>query len=263
MLNQAQDSLHNLITSANDSFLRYSAQQQTELGTTVCTFFAVRPAASAVSEWLACVIGDTRLYRLELTCNTATAPAIVQLSTDQTLANLTEAERARHSESIAHLQGMDESQVLSQCLGLTEDIKPVFLRGTCEPGTAFLLCSDGFRHELEAEEMLTPFLPHGNQAAGRQAKGGGAGGNGNNAADGLTAEDLSARLEALIQTNIKRGERDNITAILVQAAGYGRAKTNEPTPGEPVHGTSILGAPTPGEQTQRTPEPGVTEVLHA
>ncbi|MDR1358067.1 MAG: protein phosphatase 2C domain-containing protein [Coriobacteriales bacterium] len=229
LFDRAEAALRTLIIDANRSFLAYSSEQQVEMGTTVCALLVVNPAENGAANaagftgaatgdafpWLACVIGDTRLYQLNTALGEATVPGeviaatatITQLSQDQTLANLSEAERARYRLDIARLQGADESQVLAQCLGLTEDINPVFLRGSAGPNTAFLLCSDGFRHRLASSEMLAAFLPREDDAA--------------HTAGAPTTEELSARLQALIQTNIARGESDNITAVYLGLVGAG------------------------------------------
>ncbi|MDR3136838.1 MAG: serine/threonine-protein phosphatase [Coriobacteriales bacterium] len=192
------DQWRGLIIRANDLLLRYSAANNMEMGTTLCAQLARAAADQKEVDWLACMIGDTRLYELK---NEA---GITQLSVDQTLANLSVAERTERREAIERISGLDEAAVLAQCLGLTQELKPVFLRGSCQTQASYLICSDGFRHLITPTEMLTILAPeHGNKD--------------------VTSEELTQRIEHLIALNMERGETDNISATVLQVDMLGDA----------------------------------------
>lgn len=134
-------------------------------------------------------VGDSRLY--QITNN------MYQLTRDHTKIGYLVAQGTLHltEEEIEH---HPERHVLSQCIGGS--------RVTCEPdsfrlelesyihGTSFFLCSDGFRHEVTRQEMYNAFNPYS-----------------------LTDENImKQRIRHLINANMERGEKDNISGILLK-----------------------------------------------
>ena len=83
--------------------------------------------------------------------------------------------------------------ILLQCIGASEQIYPDFFFGTPERGATYLLCSDGFRHEVSGEELYQVL-----QGRRRESK-----------------EDLLGALKILMRWNLERQERDNLTAIAI------------------------------------------------
>ena len=84
--------------------------------------------------------------------------------------------------------------VLLQCVGASQVIEPDFFTGNVEPGTMFLMCSDGFRHVIAQEELyqyLTPYRV-------------------------LNEESMKESLAYLTELNKYRQETDNISAALVR-----------------------------------------------
>ena len=69
-----------------------------------------------------------------------------------------------------------------------------FLVEKIKSQACYLLCSDGFRHEIEGEEIYFYCNP-------RKCK---------------TQEDMYEQLKRLTERNKQRGERDNISSILLQ-----------------------------------------------
>ncbi len=136
-------------------------------------------------EMIAVHVGDSRLYYLD---------------PDKTMRQLTDDQTFVQREIRAGRMTPEEAAVdtrrnmLLQCVGGSREIQPQTLLHKVMPG-AYLLCSDGFRHQITSEEI-------------RQ---------------GLSAETLGNRdavgsqLRRMIETVMSRGEMDNITALLVNA----------------------------------------------
>ena len=72
-------------------------------------------------------------------------------------------------------------------------MNPEFFFGKVEKGESFLVCSDGFWHDITHEEMMREFQ--------REFK---------------DEKEISERLNQIILQNIERGEQDNITAVYIQ-----------------------------------------------
>ena len=49
--------------------------------------------------------------------------------------------------------------ILLQCIGATPTVEPAFYQGTTLPETSYLICSDGFCHEISHQEMLEQLGP--------------------------------------------------------------------------------------------------------
>ncbi len=49
--------------------------------------------------------------------------------------------------------------VLLQCVGSSPVVEPEFLSGTIQKNAVYMLCSDGFRHQITEEEMLVKIGP--------------------------------------------------------------------------------------------------------
>ena len=85
--------------------------------------------------------------------------------------------------------------MLLQCVGASQTIIPDFYTGQVEPGSMFLVCSDGFRHVVSPEELyeyLSPFRL-------------------------LNEQTMKESLVYLTELNKYRREVDNISAALIRA----------------------------------------------
>lgn len=83
---------------------------------------------------------------------------------------------------------------LLQCVGASPSINPQIITGKVKSGT-YLICSDGFRHEVTDKEMYMALNPK--QLPDKEAMHG-----------------AIQRLTKLVQ---QRGESDNVTAVLIKA----------------------------------------------
>ena len=128
-------------------------------------------------------IGDSRIYEI--------CEDVKQLTKDQTvvarevaLGNMTE-EEARYDT---------RRNVLLQCVGASENVYPEFVFGETKKNAVYMLCSDGFRHEVSKEEFFQEFCP-----------------------ENMTNKTVMfQKITELIERNKQRGESDNITAALIR-----------------------------------------------
>ena len=165
-----------LIYEANCRLGAYSREHRVKLGTTVVALLVVGNMYYVIN------VGDSRAYLL----NTS----IRQLTKDQTviqqemdLGRLTP-EKARRDP---------RRNVLLQCVGASTVIDPDFYMGNIETPCSFLLCSDGFRHQISRQEMLEKMGP---MVVGSE-------------------QSMSDNLRSMIELNKSRREEDNISAALI------------------------------------------------
>lgn len=83
---------------------------------------------------------------------------------------------------------------LLQCVGASPSVTPQIIVGKAKPGT-YLLCSDGFRHEVTEKEMFSALAPK--QLPDKAA--------------------MHTTIRSLTQLVQQRGETDNVTAVLIKA----------------------------------------------
>lgn len=105
-------------------------------------------------------------------------------------------ERAKTAEAVCltkdHARG---KHVLTKCVGSFGYERPDFCMGRIGNGQALLLCSDGFRHcvtNQELSEVLRPWQL-------------------------LEEEQITRRLQEIGEACMKRGEKDNMSAVYVLA----------------------------------------------
>ncbi len=166
-----------LLLELNRSILCYGEKNQIHLGTTFSGILFVG------GKYLICHVGDSRIYHIG---NDAE-----QLTEDQTLA----AQELRAGRLTVRQAGQDTRRnILLQCVGASESVKPQMIMGKARPGV-YLLCSDGLCHETTGKEMRDVLC--GEMFPDRRAMHRGA--------------------RQLIELVKSRGETDNISAVIVQA----------------------------------------------
>lgn len=122
-------------------------------------------------------VGDTRVYEI--------TDRAVQLTRDQTASRFST--KLKKEESRA-------SGALLQGVGASMRIHPVYTSGTVRNNAVYLLCSDGFRHRLDNTELEKWFMP-----------------------GCMSDEDvMKSRLAFAVDKAAQRGERDDISAVLVR-----------------------------------------------
>lgn len=85
--------------------------------------------------------------------------------------------------------------MLLQCVGASVQVEPEIIFGKTENGV-FLLCSDGFRHEINEVELYRKL-------------------NGNELSD---QKKMRKQLHDLIELVKQRQEKDNISAVLIKVS---------------------------------------------
>ena len=167
-----------IVQEQGQKILEYGQIRGISLGTTLTTLLIVNNQYANIH------VGDSRLYKISNT--------IQQLTRDQTVAAY-EVEQQRMT--VAEAKTDRRSSILLQCVGASRVINPDVQVGTVAVNDAFMLCSDGFRHKVSEEEMYGVIAPHL-----------------------LTSEKVMKKsLVDLVELNKSRGEKDNITALLIKA----------------------------------------------
>lgn len=166
-----------IVLEQNERLKAYGAGQGVRLGTTAVVMLLTQKRYYILN------VGDSRAYEL--------TDSLRQLTADQTfvarevaLGNMTQ-EQARTDE---------RRNVLLQCVGASDEVYPDMFYGEVRSDAVYMLCSDGFRHELSPEEIYEGLQP------------------------GVLFDEQGMHRHAaeLIEINKQRGERDNISVALVR-----------------------------------------------
>lgn len=174
---RVQESICAFLDRMNGEILSYGRKHCVELGTTVVALLIRN------DEYLIFNVGDSRAYLL--------ADRLIQITKDQTFVQR-EVDAGRMSEQEAKSDA--RRSMLLQCVGASQAVAPDFYCGVLAPGTEFLLCSDGFRHEISEEEI------YGALHAGGECR----------------ERDMQEKLCYLTELVKRRQETDNISSVLVQ-----------------------------------------------
>ena len=113
------------------------------------------------------------------------------MTKDHTLVEL-EVERGNLTEDEAKKD--KRRNILIQCVGASKSVCPDMFFGETKVNSVYLLCSDGFRHEICDEEMLVHLNPSVLK----------------------NAYDMQYRLKLLVDLNKQRQEHDNISVIAIR-----------------------------------------------
>lgn len=167
-----------LLKELNAQILEYSKENSIEgVGTTFSGILFID------DQYVIGHVGDTRIYHI--------GSSMTQLTTDQTFVAR---EISRGTMTIEQAKTDKRRNLLLQCIGASKVVEPQIICGKTEKG-AYMLCSDGFRHEItEAEiyESLNPINLMNKDAMHNNAK-------------------------YLIEQNKNREEKDNISVLLIKA----------------------------------------------
>lgn len=166
----------NILRQLNDQIFLYGERSGIMLGTTF-TGILFNGSSYVIGH-----VGDTRAYHI----NTD----IKQLTEDHTYIAR---EIARGNMTPKQAKTDKNRNMLLQCVGASERLDPQIVIGNTEQGV-YMLCSDGFRHEISDEEMKEAFYP-------------------------LKLSDrdiMHTRAVHMIELNKQRNEKDNISVILIK-----------------------------------------------
>ena len=133
---------NNIIQSENRLLGMYGADNNIMLGTTVSAILMYEDIFFIVH------VGDSRVYEMK--------DSIRVLTKDQTfVAREIAAGRMTPEEAKTD----PRRSVLLQCVGASAEVKPDFLKGKLQRNATYLLCSDGFRHQITDREILEKLGP--------------------------------------------------------------------------------------------------------
>lgn len=167
-----------LVNNVHNDLHGYASRHNIQLGTTISGLI------TCGDRYLTINVGDSRVYERKT--------ILQQLTQDQSLvAQEIEAGRITADEARHHPQ----RNILLQCLGTGESVSPQFTEGRIQNEALYLLCTDGLVHELSCIELEAILQP-------------------------TYLKSKKSMTDALIRaTDVckSRGERDNITSILIRS----------------------------------------------
>lgn len=167
----------NIVTELNEKIKTYGKKSGIDLGTTVTAMLVTD------SRYYIINVGDTRAYEIVDSVKVITKDQTV-VAHEVELGNLTEEEAAKDSRR----------SVLLQCVGASDTVYPDMFFGDTRENAVYMLCTDGFRHEVTEQEIHTYLNP----SVMNDPNG------------------MKSNMDTLIELNKQRQERDNISVITIR-----------------------------------------------
>ena len=165
-----------MIKELNARILEYGQNLEISLGTTFTGILFIE------EQYLIVHVGDTRVYHI--------GASLKQLTTDQTFV-AREISRGNMTPEQAKVD--KRRNLLLQCVGASKTVEPEVICGKTEKG-AYMLCSDGFRHEISPNEIYEKLYP----------------------ASLINEEIMHNNARFLIEQVKSRQEKDNISVALIK-----------------------------------------------
>ncbi len=167
-----------IIYEQNNKIGYYGRKNAIKLGTTAVVMLITERRYYILN------VGDSRAYEI-------TSKMLNQITEDQTL--------VAREVKLGHLtvkEAEEDSRrsILLQCVGASPSVIPDMFFGETKKNTVYMLCSDGFRHEISPDEIFSGLHPS-------------------------ILSDLNTMKRNtghLIELNKQRNERDNISVVLVK-----------------------------------------------
>ncbi|MBE6784924.1 MAG: serine/threonine-protein phosphatase [Ruminococcaceae bacterium] len=165
-----------MLKDLNVKISEYGDEIGSSLGTTFSGILFVE------DKYVLVHVGDSRIYHIGSSLN--------QLTTDQTFVAR---EISRGNMTPEQAKTDKRRNLLLQCVGASKVVEPQIICGNTDKG-AYMLCSDGFRHEISEAEIYESLNP----------------------VNLMNKEAMHSNVKYLIEQNKQRHERDNISVILVK-----------------------------------------------
>lgn len=165
-----------MLKSLNVQILEYGQKLGSNLGTTFSGILFVD------NKYVIVHVGDTRIYH--------TGSTLHQLTTDQTFVAR---EISRGTMTPEQAKTDKRRNLLLQCVGASKTVDPQVLCGNVEKG-AYMICSDGFRHEITPNEMYESLNP----------------------INFMNENAMHNNAKYLIELVKSRQEKDNISVVLIK-----------------------------------------------
>ncbi len=141
-ISQLKKQWNEIIQYQNKRLGNYGNQNNLMLGTTVSAILMY------LDDYHIVHVGDSRVYEMTTTSK--------QLTSDQTFI-AREIAAGRMTPEQAKTD--PRRSVLLQCVGASPVVEPEFVDGNVKKNAVYMLCSDGFRHQISDEEMLEKIGP--------------------------------------------------------------------------------------------------------
>lgn len=175
---RVEESLRKCLQRIHESIKKDADNFGVDCGTTLSAILLYNGRYATVN------IGDSRVYRL-------TPDGLTLLTHDHSLVQqMVDNGEITPEEAKTH----KKRSILLQALGVSEEIFPDFTFGTYDLDDVFLVCSDGFRHKIEENEIYSLFNP----------------------LSITDKEDLTERTIYAVDVNKTRAEKDNITVVVAK-----------------------------------------------
>lgn len=172
-----QQAWNEIVTYNNQKIMNYANNNSIRMGTTVTAMLIIS------GKYYILNIGDTRAYKID--------NKIDKITQDQTVIA-----REILKGSISEQEAKTDPRrgILLQCIGASNVIAPDFFSGDVKPDEVYMLCSDGFRHEITEDEIFNNLNPNVIK----------------------NTYIMDERMKYLIELNKQRQERDNISVMLIK-----------------------------------------------
>lgn len=131
-----------IVQTQNKRLGEYGAAHNLMLGTTLSAVLIYR------NQYFIVHVGDSRIYCL--------TDRVRMLTNDQTFV-AREIAAGRMTKEQAKVD--PRRSVLLQCVGASPVVEPEFIKGNVTSGAVYMLCSDGFRHQISEAEILEKLGP--------------------------------------------------------------------------------------------------------
>ncbi len=176
-----------LVQDLNLKIMAYSSKNQMNMGTTMTAMLAMGGRFTIAH------VGDTRIYEI-------TSESAKQLTHDQTFVQR-EIDAGHLTEEAARTH--PQRNVLLQCIGASKEVAPDISHHNLVQEATYLVCSDGFRHVLNEEELVSIF---GNEDFW-----------GDYPSSEMRIDEVRKKLSRVVEDVISRGETDNLSAAVMHA----------------------------------------------
>lgn len=165
-----------LLKNLNSKIGEYGSSIRQSLGTTFSGILFIN------DDYVIAHVGDTRIYHID--------SGLTQMTTDQTFVAR---EISRGNMTFEQAKTDKRRNLLLQCVGASENVEPQLICGKTQKG-AYMICSDGFRHEISDKEIYESLNP----------------------INLLNENAMHNNAKYLIEQVKNRNEKDNISVVLIK-----------------------------------------------
>lgn len=168
---------NSLVITMNEKLMSYGNDLGVSLGTTLAAILLTDDRYYAIN------VGDSRIYEI--------TDDYIQITEDQTVIS-----REIKMGLLTPEQAKTDPRrnMLLQCIGASNKVIPDTFTGKTKKDAIYMLCSDGFRHEITSDEIYQTLHPNVM----------------------LDENSMKENMDSLIELNKQRMETDNISVITIR-----------------------------------------------